>query len=147
VWLTVNLKEKCNLRHFFKLTVTTLQAVTWAGAARRIPRRRNSAGRRCTPSGRTGPGVQRPEAPTTSKVLLAACRVLAPRAEETSRAERSQCANVTTLQAVTWAGAARRIPRRKNSAEGQYTRYYALGQGCKDPKPLRPIVKWSLWSR
>jgi len=48
--------------------VTTLQAVTWA--ARRIPRRRNSAGGRCTPSRRTGPGVQRPEAPTTSKEVL-----------------------------------------------------------------------------
>jgi len=28
--------------------MTTLQAVTWAGAARRIPHRRNSAGGRCT---------------------------------------------------------------------------------------------------
>jgi len=50
--------------------VTTLQAVTWAGAARRIPRRRNGAERRCTPSRRTGPGVQRPEAPTTSRKAL-----------------------------------------------------------------------------
>jgi len=46
---------------------------------------------------------------------------------------------VTTLQAITWAGAARRIPRRRNSAERQYVRYCALGQGCKDPKPLRPV--------
>jgi len=53
--------------------MTTLQAVTWAGAARRIPRRKNSAGRQYTPSRRTGPGVQRPEAPTTNKVLLATC--------------------------------------------------------------------------
>jgi len=45
--------------------------------------------------------------------------------------------SVTTLQAVTWAGAARRIPRRRNSAERQYAQYCALGQGCKDPKPLR----------
>jgi len=50
--------------------VTTLQAVTWAGAARRIPRRRNSVEGRSTPSGHTGPGVQRPEAPTTSKKVL-----------------------------------------------------------------------------
>jgi len=63
--------------------VTTLQAVTWAGAARQIPCRRNSAKRRCTPSGRTGPGVQRPKAPTTNEVLLAACRVLASQAGET----------------------------------------------------------------
>jgi len=69
--------------------MTTLQADTWAGAARRIPRRRNSAGRRCTPSRRTRPGVQRPEAPTTNEVLLAACRVLVSRAGETLRAERS----------------------------------------------------------
>ena len=48
-------------------------------------------------------------------------------------------ASVTTLQAVTWAGAARRIPRRRNSAGRQYVRYCALGQGCKDPKPLRPM--------
>ena len=48
---------------------------------------------------------------------------------------------VTTLQAVTWAGAARRIPRRRNSAGRQYARYCALGQGCKDPKPLRPVVE------
>ena len=54
---------------------------------------------------------------------------------------------VTTLQAVTWAGAAWQIPRRRNSAERQYARYCALGQGCKDPKPLRPIVVCSLWSR
>jgi len=81
--------------------VTTLQAVTWAGAARRIPRRRNSAERRCTPSRRTGPGVQRPEAPTTNEVLLAACRVLASRAGETSRAERShdvKCSHNKHLQ-------------------------------------------------
>jgi len=52
------------------LRVTTLQAVTWAGAARRIPRRRNSAEGRCTPSRRTGTGVQRPEALTTSKKVL-----------------------------------------------------------------------------
>jgi len=71
------------------LCVTTLQDVTWAGAARRIPRRRNSAERRCTPSRRTGPGVQRPEAPTTNEVLLAACQVLASRVGETSQAERS----------------------------------------------------------
>jgi len=64
--------------------VTTLQA----GAARRIPRRRNSAKRRCTPPRRTGPGVQRPEAPTTSEVLLTACRVLASQAGETLQAER-----------------------------------------------------------
>jgi len=69
--------------------MTTLQAVTWAGAARRIPRRRNSAEGQCTLSGHTGPGVQRPKAPTTNKVLLAAYRVLAARAGETSRAERS----------------------------------------------------------
>ena len=50
--------------------MTTLQAVTWAGAARQIPRRRNSAEGRGTPSERTGPGVQRPEAPTTSKEAL-----------------------------------------------------------------------------
>ena len=47
--------------------------------------------------------------------------------------------SVTTLQAVTQAGVARRIPRRRNSAEKQYVRYCALGQGCKDPKPLRPV--------
>jgi len=76
--------------HFYCKHVTTLQAVTWAGAARRTPRRRNSAEGRCTPSGRTGPGVQRPEAPTTNEVLLAACRVLASRAGETSRAECSR---------------------------------------------------------
>jgi len=68
--------------------VTTLQAVTWAGAAQQIPRRRNSAERRCTPSRHTGPGVQRPEAPTTNKVLLIACRVLASQAGETSQAGR-----------------------------------------------------------
>jgi len=51
------------------------------------------------------------------------------------------CTTVTTLQAVTWAGAARRIPRRRNSAGRQYARYCALGQGCKDPKPLQPIVE------
>ena len=50
--------------------MTTLQAVTWAGAARRIPRRRNSAEGRGTLSRRTGPGVQRPEAPTTNQQLL-----------------------------------------------------------------------------
>ena len=57
--------------------VTTLQAVTGAGVARRIPRRRNSAEGQCVLSKYTGPGVQRPEAPTTNKVLLAACQVLA----------------------------------------------------------------------
>jgi len=51
---------------------------------------------------------------------------------------------VTTLQAVTWAGTARRIPRRLSSAGKQYTRYCALGQGCKDPKPLRPIRRCSV---
>jgi len=50
--------------------MTTLQAVTWAGTARRNSRLRNSAGRRCTPLRRTGPGVQRPEAPATSKKAL-----------------------------------------------------------------------------
>jgi len=50
--------------------VTTLQAVAWAGAARRTLRRRNSARGWCTLSRRTGPGVQRPEAPTTSKKVL-----------------------------------------------------------------------------
>jgi len=39
---------------------------------------------------RTGPGVQRPEAPTTNERVLAACRVLAPQAEGTLRAERSR---------------------------------------------------------
>jgi len=57
--------------------VTTLQAVTWAGAARRIPYRRNSAGGQCTPSRRTRPGVQRPEAPTTSKKVLGGSQGLA----------------------------------------------------------------------
>jgi len=49
--------------------VTTLQAVTWAGAARRTPAEGTVRGR-CTLSQRTGPGVQRPEAPTTSKKAL-----------------------------------------------------------------------------
>jgi len=40
----------------------------WGGLTN--PRRRNSAGGRCTLSRRTGPGVQRPEAPTTSKKAL-----------------------------------------------------------------------------
>jgi len=39
---------------------------------------------------RTGPGVQRPEAPTTNGTVLAACRVPAPRAGKVSRAERSR---------------------------------------------------------
>ena len=51
---------------------------------------------------------------------------------------------MTTLQAVIWAGTARRIPRRLNSVEEQYVPYCALGQGCKDPEPLRPIRKCSV---
>jgi len=44
-------------------------------------------------------------------------------------AETGLLCSVTTLQAVTWAGTARRIPRRLSSAEEQYARYCALGQG------------------
>ena len=51
-------------------SVTTLQAVTWAGAARRIPRRKEQCKTAVRTVLRTGPGVQRPEAPTTSQRLL-----------------------------------------------------------------------------
>jgi len=37
------------------------------------PPRKEQCGGRCTPSRHTGPGVQRPKAPTTNKVLLAVC--------------------------------------------------------------------------
>ena len=49
--------------------------------------------------------------------------------------------SVTTLQAVTWAGAARQIPHRRNSAGGQCVLSCALGQGCKGPKPLQLVRK------
>ena len=66
------------------------------------------------------------------------------RAFRTLRTTLASCLGVTTLQAVTWAGAARRIPRTRNSAGRQYARYCALGQGCKDPKPLRPTSSCSV---
>jgi len=57
---------------------------------------------------------------------------------------RFKCIIVTTLQAATWAGTARRISRRKNSAERQCVQRYALGQGCKDLKLLRPVRRVSV---
>jgi len=30
-------------------------------------------------------------------------------------------------------------PPQKEQCRRQYVRYCALGQGCKDPKPLRPV--------
>jgi len=53
---------------------------------------------------------------------------------------RAAPAQVTACRVVT------RIPCRRNSAGRQYVRYCALGQGCEDPKPLRPIRRCSQYA-